>query len=278
MKQNLKIGLALAMLLPAASPCAAADVSPKSFYKHPPLFSTAPDTKAQLNHIARFGPVGIGLDLIQPAFTMRIGKVEKGSPAEATGKLKVGQLIETINAQKLADIDPRIQLGNSITAAEATDGVVKLMVKDSPEAAAQEGVVKIPVLGVYSKTWPLNCPKSDKIVRGVAEYLSKPGSNKGIAGVGMLFLLSTGEERDLAPVKQWVHGLARKNAAGQRWHAGYAWFLGYGCIPLCEYNLCTGDPVALPVIQEATAAALQFRSQSGASMAKQRRSSRADYE
>lgn len=246
---------ALVLLLAAAAPCAGADAPAKDFYKEPPLFSTAPNTKAQLNHIARFGPVGLGFDLIQPAFTLRIAKVEKGSPAEATGRLKLGQLVETINGQKLADIDPRIQLGSIITAAEASDGVVKLMVKDTPAGAAQEVVVKIPVLGTYTKTWPLNCPKSEKIVRGLADYLAKPDSHKGIAGSGMLFLLSTGEERDLAPVKEWVQDLARKNAAGRPWHAGYAWFLGYGGVPLCEYYLRTGDPAALPVIQEAVNAA-----------------------
>ena len=117
------------------------------------------------------------------------------------------------------------------------------MVKDTPEAAAQEVVVKIPVLGAYSKTWPLNCPKSDKIVRDFADYLAKPDSNKGFAGIGMLFLLSTGEDKDLAPVKQWVHGFVGKPAPT------YAWYLGYGGIPLCEYYLRTGDPVALPIIQ-----------------------------
>ena len=186
---------------------------------------------------------------------MRIGNVEKGSPAEATGRLKVGQLIESINGRKLADIDPRIQLGDIITAAEASDGAVRLMVKDAPDAAAHEVVVKIPVLGSYSKTWPLNCPKSDKIVRGMADYLAKPDANKGIAGIGMLFLLSTGEDRDLAPVKVWVQELAEKNAKGSPWHAGYAWYLGYGGIPLCEYYLRTGDPAALPVIQDAVNAA-----------------------
>ena len=39
----------------------------------------------------------MGIDLIQPAFTMRISHIEKGSPAAATGKLKAGQIIESIN-------------------------------------------------------------------------------------------------------------------------------------------------------------------------------------
>jgi hypothetical protein len=213
------------------------------YYKHSPLFSTAPSEAASSQLIGRFGPVGIGIELVQPAFAMKVANIEKGSPAEATGKLKPGQIIETINGRKLADIDPRIQLGNIITAAEASDGVVKFMVKESADAKAEEVVVKIPVLGAYSKTWPLNCPKSEKIVRGFADYLAKPDSNKGFAGIGMLFLLSTGEGKDLAPVKQWVHDFAGKPAPT------YAWHLGFGGIPLCEYYLRTGDPVALPVIQ-----------------------------
>jgi len=72
-----------------------------------------------------------------------------GGLAAAAGKLSKGQIIETINGQKLADIDPRIQLGQILAAAEASDGVLKFMVKDKPSAKAQEVIVKIPVLGAY---------------------------------------------------------------------------------------------------------------------------------
>ena len=94
---------------------------------------------------------------------MRVKNVEEGSPAAETGKLKKGQIIESINGEKLADIDPRIQLGRILAKAEATDGVVKLAIKGEAEPVT----VRIPVLGAYSKTWPLNCAKSDKIVRQV---------------------------------------------------------------------------------------------------------------
>lgn len=30
------------------------------------------------------------------------------------------------------------------------------------------------VLGPYSDTWPLDCPKSDKIVREAAEFFAQP--------------------------------------------------------------------------------------------------------
>jgi hypothetical protein len=219
---------------------AAAD---SSFYKGPALFSTRPSETKSLQTIDRFGPVGMGIELHQPAFVMKIKNIEPGSPAEATGKLKKGQIIETINGQKLADIDPRIQLGRILAAAEATDCVIEFTVKDKPNAPAQPVTVKVPVLGAYSKTWPLNCPKSNKIVRGFADYLAKPGSNPGFGGIGMLFLLSTGEEKDLEPVRQWAHGIAKKGAPT------YAWHLGYGGIPLCEYYLRTGDRTVLPAIQ-----------------------------
>ena len=157
------------------------------------LFSTRPSETKSLQTIKRFGPVGLGIDLLQPAFVMRVAHVEEGSPAAATGKFKPGQVIESINGHTLAEIDPRIQLGQILAQAEATDGRLSFAIRDAQEPV----VVKIPVLGAYSDTWPLNCPKSEKIVRGVAEYLAQPGATPGLGGIGMLFLLSTGDERDL---------------------------------------------------------------------------------
>ena len=67
------------------------------FYKEQPLFSTYASETAVRTPIEHFGPVGIGIDLLLPPFQMQVRSVEKGSPAEATGRIKVGQRIETIN-------------------------------------------------------------------------------------------------------------------------------------------------------------------------------------
>ncbi|MBC8875771.1 MAG: PDZ domain-containing protein [Planctomycetes bacterium] len=101
MKWNQMISLFLATACLWAGGYAAA--TENSFYEEPPLFSTAPSPEKSLQTITRFGPVGMGIDLIQPAFTMQIHNIEEGSPAVATGKLKAGQIIESINGQKLAD-------------------------------------------------------------------------------------------------------------------------------------------------------------------------------
>ena len=202
-----------------------APVQGESFYKSPNgVFSTRPDQKKSLYNIKRFGPVGMGIDLIQPAFTMRIAHIEEGSPAAETGKLAKGQIIESINGQALKDIDPRIQLGRILAEAEATDGILKFAVKGETDPV----IVKVPVLDAYSKTWPLDCPKSDKIVRGVADYLSQPDTQKGLADIGMLFLLSTGEAKDLEVVRAW----ARKVKPHR-----YPWYIGYGGMPLAECYL-----------------------------------------
>ncbi len=220
--------------------CGQTATNAQSFYKNPrPIFSTRPDETKSLSHIKRCGPIGMGIDLIQPAFTMRISHLEEGSPAAATGKLQAGQIIESINGDKLTDIDPRIQLGSIIAAAEASDGSIRLSIRGQSEPIN----VKIPVLGAYSPTWPLDCPKSEKIVRQFADYLSKPNANPGFGGIGMLFLLSTGDDQDLAAVRQWARSVANRPST-------YAWYLGYGGIPLCEYYLRTGDKEVLSGIQK----------------------------
>ena len=81
------------------------------FYTRPAYFTLRPKEDGVLSTVDRFGPVGIGIELHQPAFVMKVKNVEPGSPAEATGLLRAGQIIDSINGETLKDIDPRIQLG-----------------------------------------------------------------------------------------------------------------------------------------------------------------------
>ncbi len=254
MKTLKKIMVAATLLVGAYSASAAdvpSDKFDSKFYKDFPNFSTYAKETEEKQPIEHFGPVGIGIDLLLPPFQMRLSRIDKGSPAEASGKLKVGQMIESINGQTLKDIDPRVQLGAIITQAEATDGVVKFMVKEKPNTKAEEVIVKIPVLGAYSKTWPLNCPKSDKIVRGQAEFLARNGNfaGPGINGLGLLYMLSTGEEKDLEVARGWVKEVVAQFKDAPKIDT-YPWYAGYGGIGLCEYYLRTGDETILPVIEK----------------------------
>ena len=230
----------LAGSLATAAPDVADGWPKDSYYEANPLFHFYPNEKGAQYIIKRFGPVGMGIELIQPAFTMRVYSIEPGSPAEATGELKKGQIVESINGVTLKDLDPRVILGNLITEIEATDGLVKLMVKDKRNAKAEEVVVKIPVLGAYRDTWPMNCKKSDQIVRNFADFLARVNRpNWGAA----LFLLSTGEGKDLEVVCSWFKDKLSKD------RKGYPWDIGYSGPAVCEYYLRTGDESVLPAIK-----------------------------
>lgn len=207
-----------------------------NYYRTQPIFLPAPQPGSKAWVIKNFGPVGIGFDLISPAFTMRIRNVEPGSPADKTGKLKKGQIVESINGKTLKEIDPRFILANIITEAEASDGKIKLK---GPEIG--EVLITIPIMGSYSKTWPLNCSKSDKIIRNLADLIAKNDKKKWGS---VLFLLSTGEKKDLDVVKNWMKGI--QTIGNYPWHKG---LLGPG---LCEYYLRTGDSTVLPIIKKMT--------------------------
>jgi len=223
------------------------------YYNVVPQFHMAPDANAPRYSIKRFGPVGLGLELRRPNFTIHIVNVEAGSPAEATGQLKKGQIIESINAQVLKGDDPRVLLGNMITDAEAKGGVMKMMVKENVNTDAKEVVITLPNLGSYSKTWPLNCKKSDKIVRTFAQFLSNNKKSVGLGLDGALtFMLSTGNEGDLDVARGWVKDLVDQNKDKEIIKT-YPWFAGYNGPALCEYYLRTGDESVLPLIEKVAA-------------------------
>jgi hypothetical protein len=198
-------------------------------------FTPAPQANGKAWLIKNFGPVGIGI-MLEKGFVMKIQNVEAGSPAEKTGKLKPGDIIESINGVKLSETnrDPRLVLAGIITETEASNGRIILQIKNKGAVT-----VEIPVLGRYSDTWPLNCPKSDKIVRNLADLLAKQGKKEWGS---VLFLLSTGEEKDLDVVRGWMKD--RKEIGSINWSVGIE---GIG---VCEYYLRTGDASVLPLIQK----------------------------
>jgi hypothetical protein len=202
-----------------------------------PIFNPYPNITDRGPWLVRnLGTVGIGISLGRPGMTMQINNVEPGSPADKTGKLKKGQIIESINGTVLKDSDPRVILGDIVTAAEAKDGKVVLKIQGVGDVT-----VNIPVMGAYSPTWPENCPKSDKIVRNLADLIGKQDQPKWGS---VIFLLSTGEDKDLNVVKRWMKDI--KGLGGMNWSRGY---MGWG---LCEYYLRTGDQSVLPIIKQET--------------------------
>jgi len=81
MKKAMKVKLLLTLV--TCLVCGHRAANAQSFYKNQRgLFSTRPDATRSLTNVKRFGPVGMGIDLIQPAFTMRISHIEKARPPQ----------------------------------------------------------------------------------------------------------------------------------------------------------------------------------------------------
>jgi len=114
-------------------------------------------------------------------------------------------------------------------------------------------VVKIPALGAYSVDLATGLQKSDKIVRAHAEALAKhiDSADIGLNGA-LLFMLSTGEEKDLEVARGWVKKLVEKYKDAETIDT-YPWFAGYTGTGFCEYYLRTGDASILPIIEKMAA-------------------------
>jgi len=213
------------------------------------------------------GPTGILGAFMNGSPHFTVLHVYEGSPAD--GKLQEGAVITSINGREQEPFlegkrcwtehqGARYTLGDAITQAEATDGLVKLGLQGQPAAT-----VKIPVLGAYSPTWPIDCKKSDQIVRDISKFLRSIQNEegrfefpevdlpKGTSGFGNnsigymmagLFLLSTGEEEDLEAAKRFA---ATVGGGGK-----VSWYMGYSGLFLGEYYLRTGDETAKAKLAE----------------------------
>ncbi|MFN3168835.1 MAG: DUF6288 domain-containing protein [Phycisphaeraceae bacterium] len=197
---------------------------------------------------------------IEPGHVMTVQRIDEGTPAD--GKLKVGDVILEANRRTIKGPDPRVPLGEALTEAEGGAGVLRLGI----ERAGREGVVglRVPKLGAYSGTWPVDCEKSATIVRDHARWLAEQQNPRGGFGergggdlmncMGALFLLSTDDPAYDQHVRRFAHMLARET---ERRPSRSTWHLGYQVIFLCEYYLKTGDETVLAAIRAACDLAAQ---------------------
>jgi len=193
-----------------------------------------------------------------------VQKTAKSSPAD--GKFQKGDEILSINGKSLDVDDPRVVLGNELNKSGATGSVTFTSNKGKVS-------LNIPKTGAFSATWPINCKKSDLIIKETAEFLAKSQTSNGsfmIEGKKVLndlsgclvglFLLSTGEDKYLQNVKLMIkevadHALMRPS--GSNWH------LGYQGILLAEYYLRTGDKSVLRGLESLCKKAISVQAAGG---------------
>jgi hypothetical protein len=221
----------------AGTLCAAEQAKPADYYNTDELkYQTRPDP-TQERFFGVIGTTGIKAR-VYPGVVLKVEEMMPGSPCE--GKFAKQEILTGINGTALKGHDPFVAMGNALTKAEATDGRMVFDVTSADGKAQRKETVTIPVLGAYSKTWPLDCPKSKRIIDEAAAFYSNPEkfNEGGIPGaLGCLFLLSTGDDQYLPRVKAYFDAFPKDvKAIGD-----HTWNNGYNGIACGEYYLRTGD-------------------------------------
>ena len=212
------------------------------YYTGEKVYGSRPKVKSE-RKMGHIGPTGI-MARIAPGVIVTVEGVEAGTPAE--GQFEKGDIILGVNGTTLKERNPFVILGQAITKAEAKDG--RLIFDYTRQGQAHKATLAIPVMGSYSKTWPLNCAKSKKIIEhAAAVYADKQILNQidYLGGLDTLFLLSTGDDKYLPLIKE-RFAFFIKNPAGI---GENTWYNGYNGIACAEYYLRTGDKSILPVLQ-----------------------------
>jgi len=219
------------------------DANGEAIYKSRPTVNTR-------QNIHCIGATGIKARIYK-GLVVKVEGTIANSPAE--GKFKVGQIITGVNGKPFKGNNMFVLLGNALTAAEATNGKIIFDIKDSVQSPARKVIVQIAVLGSYGKTWPLNCPKTNKIIKQTAEFYAndkefkkKYLDSRGIGGaLACLFLMSTGDDSYLPTVKAYFSNFPKDVTR----IGDHTWNNGYNGIACAEYYLRTGDQSVLPILQ-----------------------------
>lgn len=169
------------------------------------VYQLRPSEKSEMQ-IRHIGATGIRAR-IHRGLVVKVESVMAGAPA--AGKFAPGEILTGVNGIALEGKNPFVVFGEALTEAEASDGKLVFDLRSPDGTAARQQLVEIPVLGPYGENWPLDCPKSEKIVREAAEFFAQPQwlEDKGMPGaLTALFLLPTGEDKYLPVVKAYFDG------------------------------------------------------------------------
>jgi Family of unknown function (DUF6288) len=238
------VGIAGFMCSMAGTLCAAEQGKPEHYTTEEIKYQTRPNPASE-RHFGVIGTTGLK-PRVYPGVVLKVEEMMPGSPSE--GKFAKDEILTGINGTDLKGRDPFVAMGNALTKAEATDGKMIFDVTSADGKTQRKETVTIPVLGAYSKTWPLDCKKSKRIIDEAAAFYADPEkfNQGGIPGaLGCLFLLSTGDDKYLPRVKAYFEAFPKDvKAIGDN-----TWNNGYNGIACGEYYLRTGDKSVLPILQ-----------------------------
>lgn len=181
---------------------------------------------------------------------MRVRIVIPGSPSD--GKIFPEDLIYSVNG-KMLDDDPLQLVADAITLAESEKGAGKITFGLQRKGKNMDVELKLEVLGTYSVTAPYNCPKTNRIVSEMENFLAERGGQASGAASGgwlhtdQIFLLAAGTPEYQGLVRRKVYKMIDSfDPKTKEMPGGGTWGLAYSAMFLAEYYLATGDKNVFP--------------------------------
>jgi hypothetical protein len=195
--------------------------------------------------------------------------VFEGTPAAAG--LKVGDKIIGANGRRFAEAHkfgygvskfgyegPMMDFGNAL---EASAGKVlkgKLVIEVVRAGQSKRVDLKLPTkYGQYSKTYPYDCPKTDRILQELYAYLIRKQRDNGlwsgrphINAFAALALMGGGRREYMPAVKKAVQAMARSTTNQTSFGGLSSWKYGMYGATLGEYYLLTGEKWVPRELQE----------------------------
>lgn len=216
------------------------------------------------------GPTGLRARITHehPEF-LTIKYVFKNSPVN--GLIKIDDIVVGANGKRLTVAHtfgrgsrgrggwegPMIDMAKLIEDSQGKDGKLDLIVWPGGSKAAEKTVsLQIPAVGRFSPTWPFNCPRSDKLMVDLCDFLADEYKRAGkfesqvqTHSASVLALMASGDEKYDSLVRDIMSDYGKKRYDPNN-EAGFpAWSYGYDGILMGEYFLLTKNKSLLPAIE-----------------------------
>lgn len=213
------------------------------------------------------GPTGIRAQITHQhpsAFTVRF--VFSKSPA--AGKVNPGDVIVGANGKYMTLAHkfgrrpvkgwhgPMTGMAILIEEAQGKDGKLELIVWPNGSKKDEKKVeIQIKPVGKFSKTFPYNCERSDKLMIELCDFLVQEYEREGkfgrphAHGAAILALMASGENKYSKIIRHIMSGYPKKRYSSENGGGFPTWGWGYDGIVMGEYYMLTKDKKLIPAME-----------------------------
>ena len=245
----------------------AGDLLPYSQAMTHPLDQPVNQALSNKAFMMNLGPTGIRAD-IRPeyakAFKVKFVFQDKYSPAK--GLIKPGDMIIGAEGKEFKEPHkfhrkqggrgwpgPPFELAQAIERAQGGSGKLTLTVLQGGSKSKRKNItLQIESVGKFSKTWPWNCERSDKLLKDLLDF-SFDGNYERMKRhkrVQMLLALwASGDRRAIPLVESHAKNLMKSKPGFKSPGMGQTWMWGYNGIFIGEYFYMTRDKKVMPFVK-----------------------------